>query len=64
MEVLQALKAPLIIPMHYFSEYTLNRFLDRGRQLKWDVEMAPVPNTVVSKSTLPTTPKILALPGR
>jgi L-ascorbate metabolism protein UlaG (beta-lactamase superfamily) len=64
MEVLQALKAPLIIPMHYFSAYTLNRFLDRGRQLKWDVDMAPVPNTVVSKSTLPTTPKILALPGR
>jgi L-ascorbate metabolism protein UlaG (beta-lactamase superfamily) len=64
MDVLQALKAPLIIPMHFFSSYTLNRFLDRGRELKWEVEMAPVPNVVVSKSTLPTTPKILALPGR
>src|SRR5919109_364150 len=30
MEVLQALKAPLMIPMHYFSTYTLRRFLDRA----------------------------------
>ena len=27
-EVLHALKAPLMIPMHYFSAYTLDRFLD------------------------------------
>ena len=27
-EVLQALKAPLMIPMHYFSTYSLRRFLD------------------------------------
>ena len=27
-EVLNALKAPLMIPMHYFSTYTLDRFLD------------------------------------
>ena len=31
-EVLQSLKAPLIIPMHYFSTYTLERFLARVRQ--------------------------------
>jgi len=28
-EVLKSLKAPLIIPMHYFSSYTLDRFLTR-----------------------------------
>ena len=28
-EVLQALKAPLMIPMHFFSTYSLKRFLDR-----------------------------------
>src|SRR5437764_7986162 len=32
MEVLQALKAPLMIPMHYFSAVTLQRFLDRAKQ--------------------------------
>jgi L-ascorbate metabolism protein UlaG (beta-lactamase superfamily) len=63
-EVLQAMKAPLMIPMHYFSVYTLHRFLDRVRQLNWPVEMAPVPSTVVSKTTLPTAQKVMVLPGR
>ena len=44
-EVLHALKAPLMIPMHYFSSFTLNRFLDRVRK-EWDVEIAPVPSLV------------------
>jgi hypothetical protein len=51
-----------MIPMHYFSAFTLNRFLDRVRQ-DWDVEIAPVPSTVVSKTTLPGKPKVLVLPG-
>ena len=62
-EVLHALKAPLMIPMHYFSAYTLDRFLDRVRK-EWDVEIAPVPTMVVSKTTLPAKPKVLVLPGR
>jgi L-ascorbate metabolism protein UlaG (beta-lactamase superfamily) len=62
-EVLIALKAPLMIPMHYFSSYTLHRFLDRARQ-NWTVEMSEVPSTVISKTTLPATPKVLVLPGR
>jgi L-ascorbate metabolism protein UlaG (beta-lactamase superfamily) len=61
-EVLHALKAPLMIPMHYFSAYTLNRFLDRVRQ-EWDVEIAEVPSMLVSKTSLPAKPKILVLPG-
>ena len=63
-EVLQSLKAPLMIPMHYFSVYTLHRFLNRARELTWEVETAAVPTTMISKATLPTTPKVLALPGR
>ena len=61
-EVLRALKAPLIIPMHYFSAYTLDRFLQRMRQ-DWDVEIAEVPSLVVSKASLPAKPKVLVLPG-
>ena len=61
-EVVQSIKAPLMIPMHFFSTFTLHRFLDRvGRQ--YDVEYAEVPSTVVSKETLPTKPKFLVLPG-
>jgi L-ascorbate metabolism protein UlaG (beta-lactamase superfamily) len=61
-EVLHALKAPLMIPMHYFSAYTLGRFLARVRQ-EWEVEIAEVPSTVVSKTSLPAKPKVLVLPG-
>jgi len=62
-EVLTALKAPLMIPMHFFSTYTLNRFLERISK-DWDVERAEVPSVVVSKHTLPAKPKLLVLPGR
>jgi L-ascorbate metabolism protein UlaG (beta-lactamase superfamily) len=63
-EVLQGMKAQLVIPMHFFSSFTLHRFLDSAKSHKWDVEFAPVPTTTVSKATLPATPKVLVLPGR
>jgi L-ascorbate metabolism protein UlaG (beta-lactamase superfamily) len=62
MEVLTALKAPLMIPMHFFGGYTLERFLDRARK-QWDVETTEIPSIVVSKVTLPANPKVLVLPG-
>jgi L-ascorbate metabolism protein UlaG (beta-lactamase superfamily) len=62
MDVLQAMKAPLIIPMHYFGQSVLDRFLDRARKL-WDVQTAEVPSTIVSKTTLPKTPEVMVLPG-
>ena len=61
-EVLHALKAPLMIPMHFFSAYTLDRFLQRVRQ-DWNVELAQIPSVVVSKTDLPSKPKLLVLPG-
>jgi L-ascorbate metabolism protein UlaG (beta-lactamase superfamily) len=61
-EVLRSLKAPLIIPMHYFSAYTLDHFLQRARQ-EWEVEIAEIPSVVVSKTSLPAKPKVLVLPG-
>jgi hypothetical protein len=61
--VLHALKAPLMIPMHFFSSYTLDRFLQRVRQ-DWDVEIADIPSMVVSKTSLPAKPKVMVLPGR
>lgn len=63
-EVLRALKAPLMIPMHYFSTYTLQRFLDRARSQSWEVEWGVEPAIVLSRATLPATPKVLVLPGR
>ena len=63
-EVLAALKAPLMIPMHYFSTYTLRRFLDVLAGKSYDVEMSETASVVVSKATIPAKPKVLVLPGR
>ena len=61
-EVVTALKAQIVIPMHYFSRYTLGRFLERvGTQ--FDIETQEIPTVVVSKSTMPAKPKVLVLPG-
>ena len=63
-EVLTALKAPLMIPMHFFSTYSLRRFLDVLGEKSYEVEMSETPSIVVSKATLPAKPKVLVLPGR
>jgi L-ascorbate metabolism protein UlaG (beta-lactamase superfamily) len=63
-EVLQALKAPLMLPMHFFSTYSLRRFLDRLGEREFQVEFSDVPQTVVSKTTLPDKPTVRVLPGR
>ena len=61
-EVLAALKAKLMIPMHYFSTYTLQRFLERAKD-KFPAEFNDTPSVVISKATLPATPKFLVLQG-
>jgi L-ascorbate metabolism protein UlaG (beta-lactamase superfamily) len=63
-EVLQALKAPMMIPMHYFSTYSLRRFLDVLGEKSYEVEISELSSVVVSKTTLPAKPKVLVLPGR
>ena len=62
-EVLQSLKAPLVVPMHVFSVFTLDRFLARVRQ-SYRVDHNETPSLVVSKTTLPDTPTVVVLPGR
>lgn len=61
-EVLRDLKAPLIIPMHYFSSFTLSRFLDAARP-HFEIKTSADPSIVVSRSSLPAKPQILVLPG-
>jgi len=63
-EVLQALQAPLIIPMHYFGMASLRRFLDALGERSYDVETGERSSIVLSKASLPAKPKVLALPGR
>jgi hypothetical protein len=60
--VVQAMKAPLMVPMHYFSTFTLRRFLERVNK-QCEIEFAETPSFVVSKATLPSKGKFLVLPG-
>jgi len=61
-EVLQALKARMVIPMHFFSSYTLDRFLTRVSR-DYRVDHNETPSLVVSKTTLPASPTLVVLPG-
>ena len=61
MEVLKAIGAPLIVPMHYFNPATLNRFLGKAKE-HYPVEFSKTSSVVVSRATLPSPPKVLVLP--
>jgi L-ascorbate metabolism protein UlaG (beta-lactamase superfamily) len=67
-EVIEQIRAPLIIPMHFFSLGGLERFLGTlkgaGTKLDYEVVFSPTPSVMVSRETLPQRPQILVLPGR
>jgi L-ascorbate metabolism protein UlaG (beta-lactamase superfamily) len=62
MEVLRAINAPLMIPMHFFGPSTLNRFLASARE-HFAVEFSDTPAITLKRATLPKRPKVLVLPG-
>ncbi|HEV2558561.1 MAG TPA: MBL fold metallo-hydrolase [Microvirga sp.] len=62
MEVLKAVNAPLMVPMHYFNASTLQRFLAAARE-HFPVEFSDRASLAVSRSSLPGQPKIVVLPG-
>jgi hypothetical protein len=61
-EVLKQINAPLAIPMHVFSPYTLDRFLEAMGSI-YETERSMTSTLVVSRATLPVKPKMLVLPG-
>jgi hypothetical protein len=61
-EVLKALHAPLMLPMHYFSQFTLGRFLERARG-SFAIEEASLPTLVVTRETLPKQQTVRVLPA-
>lgn len=62
-EVLKTLRAPLMIPMHYFSRFTLDRFLARVTA-DFAVRESPVNAVTLSRALLPRQPEVLVLPVR
>jgi hypothetical protein len=63
MEVIDAIRAPLILPMHYFGQATLNRFLDVART-KYEIDFSSTSSIEVSRTSLPSRAKMLILPER
>ena len=60
--VLKALKARVMIPMHYFGPATLDRFIAiMGREFALPTQPSPV--LTISAETLPQTPRLVVLPG-
>ena len=62
-DVIRALRARMVLPMHYFNQNTLARFLERIKS-EFPVEMAPSADLVVSAKTLPAETTVIVLPGR
>jgi L-ascorbate metabolism protein UlaG (beta-lactamase superfamily) len=61
-ETLQVVKARMILPMHYFGQDTLSRFLTFVGET-FAVEMRREPEIAVSVRTLPDIPTVVVLPG-
>ena len=62
-EVLRQIKPKIIIPMHIFTQATLDKFLARTGDF-YAVRHAEARTVVLTRSELPTEPEILVLPGR
>jgi L-ascorbate metabolism protein UlaG (beta-lactamase superfamily) len=60
--VLDEMHPRLVLPMHYFSEQILQRFLDLVRD-RYEVVIGKTPTTTIARATLPARPEILVLPG-
>ncbi len=60
--VLRQLKAPLVIPMHYFGEHTLERFLSLLRD-SHTVTLGDSATITVGRTSLPARPTVVVLPG-
>ena len=61
-EVLKALKAPLVIPMHYFSEFTLGRFLEAAGKV-FNVKRLTSSELTVSRDILPAKTEVWVVPA-
>ena len=62
-EVLQQIKPKIIIPMHIFTEATLDKFLTKIGDF-YPVRRASSRTLVFTRSGLPATAEIVVLPGR
>jgi L-ascorbate metabolism protein UlaG (beta-lactamase superfamily) len=63
MEVLDKLSPRVIIPMHFFGQHTLEKFIRIGSD-KYAIDRREKPVAVFSRESLPEKPTMVVLPGR
>jgi L-ascorbate metabolism protein UlaG (beta-lactamase superfamily) len=61
-EVIDAIRPSLIVPMHYFGPSVLERFIARTAG-RYPVRESASPHVALARDTLPKQPEILVLPG-
>ncbi len=68
LEVVEQIRSPLVIPMHFFSGASLQSFIGRiigAPALGYEVRFSDTPSIVLSRANLPQKPELLVLqPGR
>jgi L-ascorbate metabolism protein UlaG (beta-lactamase superfamily) len=60
-EVLKAMKPRIVIPMHYFSGYSLNQFVEAIKSTH-EIVQNQSSTVVISKDEIPAKPRLLVLP--
>jgi L-ascorbate metabolism protein UlaG (beta-lactamase superfamily) len=63
MEVLGQLSPRVVIPMHFFGQHTLEKFISIGSD-RYAIERREKPVAEFSRDTLPEKPTMVVLPGR
>jgi L-ascorbate metabolism protein UlaG (beta-lactamase superfamily) len=63
MEVLKTLSPRVVIPMHFFGQHTLEKFIRLGTE-NYVIDRRERPVAVFSRETLPEKPTMIVLPGR
>lgn len=63
LEVLQQLSPRVVIPMHFFGQHTLERFIRLGSE-RYEIDRREKPVAEFSRETLPLKPTMVVLPGR
>ena len=61
-QIVEQIHPRIVLPMHYFTLATLERFLDMMRPTH-AIEVRQDPTIDVSRATLPDQPTVIALPG-
>jgi L-ascorbate metabolism protein UlaG (beta-lactamase superfamily) len=62
LNVLNDLKARIVLPMHYFTPQRLTRFIN-GLSSAFDVDYRSDPTIALSAAALPKKPRLIVLPG-